>query len=324
MDQGQIVGSASILCANIVMFKPNQMPNMRFDLISLRLFVAVADELNITRAAQHEHMVLSAASKRITELEEMIGTPLLYRHARGVTLTPAGSSLLHYSKQIVHTVEKMRGELSEYSVGVKGHIRIHANTSAITQFLPEELRDFSVQHPHIKIDLEEKVSTAIIRSVFDGAADLGIFAGNIPAPGLQLFPYHTDKLVVVVPNRHVLARRKSVKFEKTLEYDYVGLQADSSLTALQMQAAMELGRSIKMRIQVRSFDAMCRMIQANMGIGILPASAAAPHSLSMGVKSVGLDETWAVRDLKICVRDFDALPVIARQLVEHLSKPDQR
>lgn len=295
---------------------------MRFDLISLRLFVAVADELNITRAARREHMVLSAASKRITELEEMIGTPLLYRHARGVTLTPAGSSLVHYSRQVVHTVERMSGELSEYSLGVKGHIRIHANTSAITQFLPEELSEFCVRHNQIKIDLEEQVSGNIIRSVFDGTADIGIFAGNIPAPGLQIFPYHTDKLVVVVPHRHALARRKSVKFEKTLDYDYVGLQSDSSLNTLQMQAAMDLGRSIKMRIQVRSFDGMCRMIQANMGIGILPASAVAPHSLSMGVQSVALDEPWAERQLKICVRDFSALPVIARQLVEHLSKPD--
>ena len=297
---------------------------MRFDLISLRLFVSIANELSITHAAQREHMVLSAASKRVSDLEEMIGTPLLYRNARGVTLTPAGSSLLHYSKQIVHTVEKMQGELSEYSSGVKGHIRIHANTSAITQFLPEELSEFSIQHPQIKIDLEEKVSTAIIRSVFDGAADIGIFAGNIAAPGLQIFPYHTDKLVVVVPSRHPLARRKSVKFEKTLDYDYVGLQSDSALTALQMHAVMDLGLSIKMRIQVRSFDAMCRMIQSNMGIGILPASAAAPHTLSMGVKSIALDEAWAVRDLKICVRDLDALPVIARQLVERLSKSNHK
>jgi DNA-binding transcriptional LysR family regulator len=294
---------------------------MRFDLTSLRLFVAVAQELNITRAAQREHLVLSAASKRITELEGMIATPLLYRHARGVTLTPAGSSLLHYAKQIVQTVEKMQGELSEYSLGVKGHVRVHANTSAITQFLPEELRAFSVRHSQIKIDLEEMVSSAIIRSVLEGAADFGIVAGHVAYGDLQVFPYRTDRLVVVVPERHALAQLERVTFEQTLNYDYVGLQPESSLIELQQEAALRLGRSLRMRIQVRSFDATCRMIQAEMGIGILPAHAVAPHALSMGVRCVALDEPWADRQLLIGVRDFATLPLIARQLVEHLMAP---
>lgn len=294
---------------------------MRFDLTSLRLFVAVAQELNITRAAEREHLVLSAASKRITELENMIATPLLYRHARGVTLTPAGSSLLHYAKQIVQTVEKMQGELSEYSLGVKGHVRLYANTSAITQFLPEELHAFSVRHSQIKIDLEEMVSSTIIRSVQEGSADFGVFAGHVPYGDLQVLPYRTDRLVVVVPEHHPLARLDRVTFAQTLDYDYVGLQPESSLVALQQEAALRLGRTMRMRVQVRSFDAICRMIQAQMGIGILPAHAVAPHALSMGVRCVTLDETWADRELLICVRDFATLPVIARQLVEHLMAP---
>jgi DNA-binding transcriptional LysR family regulator len=263
---------------------------------------------------------LSAASKRIADFEAAIGAPLLYRHARGVTLTPAGMSLLHYSRQVMHTLERMRGELSEYAQGIKGHIRIHANTSAITQFLPEELSAFASEHPLVKLDLEEQVSSVIIRSVADGTADIGIFAANVHAPGLQVFPYHTDHLVVVVPSQHPLARRKSLALSDTLEYDYVGLQSDSSLTALLMQGVMDLGANIKLRIQVRSFDGMCRMIQANMGIGVLPASAVAPHSKSMGVRAIPLKEAWAVRELKICVREFEALPVIVRELVRRLSK----
>jgi DNA-binding transcriptional LysR family regulator len=294
---------------------------MRFDLTSLKLFVAVAEELSITRAAQREHIVLSAASKRITELEELIGTPLLYRHARGVALTPAGSSLLHYARQIGSTLEQMRGELSEYALGIKGHIRVHANTSAISHFLPDELRAFSVQHSQIKIDLEEEVSSAIIRSVLAGTADVGIFCGHVAAPGLQLFRYHADALVVVVPPHHALAGRSTLRFEQVLDYDVVGLQADSALTGLQVAAAQALGRSVRLRMQVRSFDAVCRMVQADMGIGILPAHSVAPHALTMGVRGITLNEPWARRELKLGVRDFHALPLVARQLVEHLSAP---
>ncbi|HTN65312.1 MAG TPA: LysR family transcriptional regulator, partial [Burkholderiaceae bacterium] len=288
-----------------------------------KLFVAIAEERSITHAAQRQNLVLSAASKRISDLETAINAPLLYRHARGVTLTPAGTSFLHYARQITHTLERMRGELSEYSKGVKGHIRIHANTSAIIQFLPEELNAFVSQHPQVKLDLEEQVSSAIIRSVSEGSADIGIFAVNDALPDLQIFPYHSDRLVVVVPDHHPLAHRKRLAFADTLAFDYVGLQADSSLTERLMAASMELDASIKLRIQVRSFDCMCRMIQANIGIGILPASAVAPHAKSMGLKAIPLKESWAARELKICVREFEALPVIARELVEHLSQPSE-
>jgi DNA-binding transcriptional LysR family regulator len=294
---------------------------LRFDLTSLQLFVAVAEELSLTKAANREHLVLSAASKRITELEDAVGSPLLYRHARGVTLTPAGQSLLHYSRQVLQTLHRMQGELSEFAEGIQGHIRMHAIASAIIQFLPEELDAFLTQYPRVKIDLEERVGPEIVRAVAEGTADIGIIAEGTPATGLELLPYHTDRLVVVTPKRHPLTRLKSVRLAETLEYDYVGPRTGSSLYSLMMRGAMEAGGSIKLRVQVRSFDGMCRMIQANLGIGILPAGAIAPQLKSMGIRTVALTEDWASRKLYVCVRELDSLPVTARQLVRHLSRP---
>jgi DNA-binding transcriptional LysR family regulator len=292
---------------------------MRFDLTSLRLFVAVGDELNITRAAERENIVLSAASKRIADLEASVGAALLLRHARGVTVTPAGQTFLHYARQVLQTLARMEGELSDFTAGVKGHVRMHAIASAISEFLPRELGSFLTRYPMVKIDLEEHVGPAIVRAVADRSADIGIITENTPAEGLERLPYHVDRLVLVVPDGHSLAGRSSIGLAEALGYDFVGPHPDSSLMAVIMRATMETGRPIKLRIQVRSFDGMCRMIEEDLGIGILPAMAI-EHQLTSGrIRAVPLAEEWARRRLFLCVRELAALPVSARQLIQHLS-----
>lgn len=275
----------------------------------------------MTRAARREHMVLPAASKRLKDLEGEIGAQLLYRHARGVTLTPAGLSLMHYARRVLLTLDRMGAELSEYAKGIKGHLRIHANTSAIAEFLPEQLQTFLTQHPLVKVDLEEQVSTAIVRAVSDGSADIGIFDARTPSGRLLTFPYREDRLMVVAPRNHPVSRRKSVTLEEILQYDFVGSHADSSLHSWLTRAAAAAGAPLKLRIQLRSFDCMCRMIQVNLGIGILPSLYVMPNLKSMKLSAVALDEPWAERKLALCVRDMDSLPVFARKLVEHLSEP---
>lgn len=296
---------------------------MRFDLITLKLFVAVGEEANLTRAAERENIVLSAASKRIADLETSVGIALLRRHARGVTLTPAGQTFLHYSRQVLQTLARMEGELSDFTVGVKGHVRMHAIASAISEFLPRELNGFLTRYPMVKIDLEEQVGPAIVRAVADRSADIGIITENTTAEGLERLPYHVDHLVLVVPDGHPLAERPSVRLVETLGYDFIGPHPDSSLLAVIMRASMETGSSIKLRIQVRSFDGMCRMIEENLGIGILP-SMAIEHQIAAGrIHAIPLAESWATRRLFLCVRDLASLPGSARQLVQHLADAAQ-
>jgi DNA-binding transcriptional LysR family regulator len=297
---------------------------MNVDLVTLRLFVSVAEELNMTRAARREHLVLPAASKRLKDFEVQLGTRLLYRHARGVTLTPAGLSFLHHARQVLSSLERMNAELSEYAQGIKGHVRIHANTSAIAEFLPEELQAFMAAHPLVKIDLEEQVSTAIVRAVSDGSADIGIFDAGTPTGTLMRFPYRKDRLVVVAARRHAVAREKRVKLKDILQYDFVGSHADSSLHSWLTRAAAAAGATLKLRIQLRSFDCMCRMIQANLGIGVLPSLYVTPNLKSMKLTTVPLDEPWAERSLELCVREMAALPLVARKLVRHLSSDGEQ
>jgi DNA-binding transcriptional LysR family regulator len=292
----------------------------RLDLTSLQLFVAVCELGSIGKAAEREFIAASAVSKRLSDLEAILETTLLYRHTRGVSLTPAGQSLLHHARSVLFGLEKMQAELSEYADGVRGHVRMHASISAVVQFLPEDLGAFAREHPQVKIDLQEHLSSEVARAVHEGAADIGVCNTQGLALGAQLAqrPYRRDELVLVTPRSHPLAKERKLAFEDTLEFDHVGLHSNSSIYVAMREAAAAAGKSIRLRIQVTGLDAMCRMIHNGLGVGVMPRRA---FELTQGVgdlKSVRLSNDWAVRDINLVARDFDALPLTARTLVEHL------
>ena len=291
---------------------------MPIDPLSLKFFVAIAEEGSIAAAAEREHIAPSAISKRIKELEESFRTPLLRRTNRGVIPTDAGLALLRLSRGLLHDLNNLRLQINEYSRGVRGHVRLSANISSINQFLPSELKSFTGLHPDVQIHLEENTSEQTIKAVITNAADVGIITMGPYRPELEFFPYHTDQLIVITSPDHPLANRERVTYAETLEYDYVGLSVGSTLHSRMLRAANELDRTPRLRIQVKGFDALCLMVEAGLGIGIVPKGAAKPYFKGLRLCSLLLDEPWARRELKLCLRSFDALPVAAQLLVRHL------
>ena len=290
----------------------------QIDLTSLQLFVAVCELGSIGRAAEREFIAASAVSKRLSDLEVTLGTQLLYRHARGVRLTPAGESLLHHARSMMFSLEKMQAELSEYADGVRGHVRMHASISAIVQFLPEDLGAFARAHPQVKIDLEEHLSAEVLRAVQEGAADIGICNGAGGTGELQTLPYRQDHLALVMPLDHPLAGAAELPFEAALDFDLVGLHTNSSIHQAIHQAATQAGRPVRLRIHVTGLDAMCRMIANGLGLGVMPLRAFELMRATDSLRAVPLTDAWAQRQLLLAARDFSTLPVTARLLVEHL------
>lgn len=291
---------------------------MRYDLTSLELFITVAQERNLTRAARIQHLAVSAVSKRITELEAQTGSPLLVRNARGVELTPAGQSLLFYARQLMQTVEQLDNELGEYASGVKGHVRIHAITSALSQFLPDDVGRFVALYPQIKFDIEERVGSAVIRAVADGRADLGIIAMQTASQGLETVPYRNDQLALVVPAEHLLASRKSIRFREVLEHEFVGPHLESSVHTLLTSEAEKLGMTIKVRIRISSFDCMCRMVSTGLGLAVLPLSVVKQYMRTHRLKAIALDEPWAERTLLLTFKKYEAATPTLKTLIDHL------
>jgi DNA-binding transcriptional LysR family regulator len=291
---------------------------VRFDLRDLQLFVAVAEAGSIARAAERSHTVASAVSKRISDLEESFGTPLLVRGAKGIELTAGGHALLVRARAILHQSQQLEDEMRRHASGSRGYVRVFANISAIVEFLPATLASFASKHPDIHVHLEEHVSSMIAASVADNSADFGIVSELPVIDGLSTVPFRKDELVLVLRPDQPLARRASVSFADVAELPFVGLHAGSSLYNLLSRAAVDAGTSLNWRIQVTSFDAACAMVAAGLGVSIMPRAATTAYIRSLSLAAIPLNESWARRDLFLCVRSSGQLHSAAQLLFEHL------
>jgi DNA-binding transcriptional LysR family regulator len=292
----------------------------RIDFVTLRLFCAVAQSSSITKGAVRCHLALSAASRRLADLEAATGSPLFERSAHGVSLTPAGHVAMQHAVRLCRGFELFGAEMTEYSEGYRGHVRLWANMSALTEFLPELLSEFMHKHSHIKIEAEEQLSGDIARALVEGMADIGVMAEGTPSHSLKVVPFQTDELVVVCVRTHPLAKHRRIDFRSCLAHPFVGLNQGSSLLELISNEARHAGLPLRLRIQVRSFGAMCRMIGANLGIGVLPRAAAQPLLAPYALKAIALQDSWARRRLVLACSGATPLSAAAELLWSHLSQ----
>jgi DNA-binding transcriptional LysR family regulator len=294
---------------------------MRFDLIDMQLFLDVVEAGSITAGAARSHLSLASSSERIQGMEDSLGVPLLLRGRRGVTPTPAGEALVRHARLVFQQLQRMRAELGDHAQGLKGRVRLLCNTAALSEYLPETLTGFLARHPHVDIDVEERPSHEVAKAVRDGAADIGVLADAVDLTQLESFPFRTDRLVAVAtPELAQLlsADGRPVAFVRLADFDHVGLAGDSALFNYLELQARRLGRTLHARVRLRGFEAICRMVEAGVGIGIVPEPAARRCAQTMRIAVLELADTWALRQLAICVRSFEALPRHAQQLVDAL------
>jgi DNA-binding transcriptional LysR family regulator len=291
---------------------------MHFDLVDMRLFVAVAETRSITHGAERSALALASASARIKGMEAALGVPLLERQRRGVRLTAAGESLLDHARVVLHQVAAMRGELTAYARGLKARIHMLANTSGASEHLPKALASFLVKYPAISIDVEERESAEIATALASGAADIGLAVEAMLPEGLQRFPFCDDRLVLIAPPGDEIARRRQTSFRDVVVRDFVGLTETSALqNHIAMQAA-KLGVRLRIRARLRGFDAICQMVEAGVGLAIIPDAAARRYSRSTRIKAVRMTDPWTSRRLAICTRGRQSLPRPVQQLADHL------
>ncbi|MGZ9723379.1 LysR family transcriptional regulator [Rhizobium miluonense] len=291
---------------------------MRFDLTDLRLFLAVVDAGSITHGAADVGLSLPAASERLRDMEANGGVQLLERGRRGISPTAAGEALAHHARVIQRQLAQMHGELGEHASGLRATIRLVANTASITEFLPKRLATWMAGHPQIDIELKERQSIEIARAVSGGLADIGILSDAVDTSGLILQPFAIDRLVVVLPRDHALAAAKRIAFADILHEHFIGLAGGALQDHIDAQAA-RLGTRLKMRVRLRTLEAICEMAACGIGLGIVPVSAARRCSRSMGIAALRLTDSWATRKLSVCIRSLEDLPPQARDLFEHLA-----
>lgn len=298
------------------------MQNMlrKLDLTSLRLFVAVCQEASIARAAEREFIAPSAVSRRIADMETLLGLPLIERHTRGVRVTPAGQAVLRHARQVIGDLEAMGAELSRLHAGVHGRVVLVANLSAIVQFLPEDVAAFQRLFPGVDIDLEEQHSPEVLRLVHERAADFGICNRSAGIQGLEQLPYRRDRLAVMLPRDHARAGQRALSLSDLARETCVGLRENSALTQLLAARAQELGVELSIKFRVASLDALCRMVHAGLGIAVMPQQVAELYVGSLDVVVRPFDEPWAEREICLVFHDRRQLSASAEALVSFLAR----
>lgn len=297
---------------------------MRFDFTDLRLFLHVAEARSITHGAERANLALASASARIRGMEQALGVDLLKRDWRGVALTAAGQSLVDHARLVLQQVERLRGELGAHARGLKGRVHVLTNTAALTEHLPGVLASFLSANANIDIELEERESSDIAAAIASGQADIGIASDAALPDSVERFPFRNDRLVLVVPHGDKLTRCRQVWFRDVIDRDFVGLTRNSALQRHLADHAARLGSTLKLRVCVRGFDAVCRMVEAGAGVALVPETAARRCRRSMAIGLVRVRDAWAERRLAVCTRALQALPVPARVLLEHLRQASDR
>lgn len=293
---------------------------MRFDLVDLQLFVAVADSGSITHGAMRSHLALASASARIKGLETDLGVALVRRRRRGIELTAAGESLRDHARTIMHQVAMMQGDIAAYASGVKASVHLLANTSGLSEHLPKALAVFLRDYPEISLDVEERESADIVGAIAGGAADLGFAAEHALPEHFERFSFGEDRLMLVAPKRSEFSGRRQIDFIEAGDRDFVGLTSATALAVHISKHAARLGVRLHVRARLRDFDAICRMVAAGVGVAVVPEAAARRCAQSMPLTLVAIRDSWANRRLVICARNFKTLPKPARLLVDHLRK----
>lgn len=292
---------------------------MRFDLTDLRLFLAVVDAGSITHGAAAAGLSLPAASERLRDMEATGEVALLNRGRRGVAPTEAGEMLAHHARTILHQMAQMRGDIGQYAKGLRPSVRIFGNTAAVTEFLPARLAPWMATHPQIDIELQERTSVEIAKSIEAGFAEIGVLSSVVETGGLILRPFAIDRLVLVTSRQHPLAGERLVSFADLLSHHFIGLTGGALQDHIEAQALRASAR-LKVRVRLASFSGICRMAGAEAGIGIIPESAAKRCQRSTQISIVRLRDDWATRHLSLCIHSEDNLTSPARELFDHLSR----
>ena len=290
----------------------------RFDLVSLRLFVAVVDAGSLTAGAERFGISLAAASRRISELEHHCGKELLQRSQRGVTATLEGQAVHRHAIELVANLERLALAVDDMHAVAGGLLRLCANPSALGGFLPAVLAAYAIRHPDVRIDLEDTLSEDAVRLVAAGTAELSVIGDNTPREGLETFVCDVDEVVLITPAGHPLAGTTPVALERALDYDFVSLSRTASLTRKISAAAEANGRNLRIRVQARSFDSMCRMVSAGLGLTVLPRAGASLYADALGLKVMALEGFDVKRRLLLAMRNRAALSLAALALVESI------
>lgn len=293
--------------------------NLHFDLVDIRLFVAIAKSGSLSKAAEERNISTSAASVRLKNMENSIGTKFFIREPNGVVLTPIGKQFLIHASELLHHADKVQTQMKAYIYGVKGDLRVLMNTTALSGISPLLINQFLVENPDVNLELEEHLSAKIVEIITENKADFGVISDTIHIGNLVKIPYKTDRLVIIASSRHAISNRCNIKIQELVDFDFISLTHTSALS-IYIRTIMGLSNVVlKNRVSVGNFDSIADLVHGNIGLAIIPDSLSKKYQERYEIKRIVLNEHWAQRDMVICCKSYELLSPHAKKFINLLT-----
>lgn len=276
-----------------------------FDPVTARLILALARDGSIARSAERENIAPSAISRRVADLEARLEVVLFDRSPTGVSLTSAGTAYAQGCRRIFREISDLHTAMTGFAEGSSGELRIASSSSALSGRLPELLADYASRHPAVRLDIREMWGQAALTALEDAQVDLAICADNYDYSAFDVEVLEDDDVWVVAPPDHPLAAQieagEAITFDKVVIHEMVGVHHTGALDRLISEAARRAGRTLGERINVETFPALVRMVEAGFGIGFLRVSSS--HLLAgTDLVHAPLKEKWAASKLILARR----------------------
>ncbi|NML97082.1 LysR family transcriptional regulator [Paraburkholderia sp. RP-4-7] len=290
----------------------------KVDLFTLKLFLTAIEEGQIGRAAVREHIAPSAATKRIQDLEDLAGLKLLDRSPKGVVPSSAGEVFARHIRMMLANLDDMRREIGEFSEGIRGHVAVCAPRLMITEFLGNEIGDFTRRFPLVNVEVLEDSNANAVRAVAAGDVDLSVFVANneLPCDTLDIVEYRPDRLVAVLPPNHPLSGRSSLALDELLDLDFVAHHT-TVITGIQ-RAALGIGRELHVKYSVNTVESARSLVRAGLGITVQPGCMLSVEDQAQ-LATVPLAGDWARLSHCIGTLHGRSLTAAAKALIEQLT-----
>lgn len=240
----------------------------------LRSFRTVARHGSITAASAELHVSQPALTQTMHQLEDIVGTPLLNRTARGVALTAAGREFLMAAEQLIDQMDRTLDDIRGYAELRRGSLTVAALPSVAAGFMPRLIGSFKKQHPNLHVNIFDTLNEQIEELVTRGLSDMGLTVATIKDPQFDSRIVASDQMMLICEPTHPLSRHASVTWEQAARYDFVGLSRQSSTRRIVEQSFAGAGQYVNPVLEVQHVSAVGRMVEAGLGITIVPQLSA--------------------------------------------------
>lgn len=294
------------------------------DFNQLRCFVAVAEELHFTRAAERLNMTQPPLSRQIQLLEHAVGAALFTRNNRVVRLTPAGRTLLPEARTILRLVENAGLATRRVSRGEAGRVSIGFTAAAGYDFLPRAIAGWRTSHPDIELQLKEMVSRAQFDALDAGRLDAGLLRPPVTREGLRSRLVESEPLVAALPQDHPLARQDSVAIQAFDDEAVVMFAPDESRYFYDLVANVfsHAGVNPHFGQYVSQVHTVLALVRAGLGLALVPRAAMTLRYEGVVFRPLTGPEPFRPVELHLVWKDGNDNPALA-SLLEEIALPEQ-